>query len=200
MGISKDDDSVGIHEKVEILSTDDEKIKLIGNLLSNDTSRNILKLLFGQEMTANDIAVKTGISLSLVIFHLQKMQEAEIITINKIGINSKGHNMKYYGATKLAVIILPSKLSEKAKNSKSLNNSLNKIFRFTAIGIAGLVSWLITKPADIIYPAPTLPPYVPVQPIIADPMMESIIVSLSVIIVGLIIERIFVSFKKLIHV
>jgi len=58
LGISKDDDSVGIHEKVEILSTDDEKIKLIGNLLSNDTSRNILKLLFGQEMTANDIAVK----------------------------------------------------------------------------------------------------------------------------------------------
>ena len=157
--------------------------------MSNDTSRNILKLLFEQEMTAKDIAVKTGMLLSLVIFHLQKMQEAEIIKISKIGKNSKGHHMKYYGATKFAVIILPSKFSEKAKSSKSLNNSLNKIFRFAAIGIVGITSWLILNIG-----------VEPVRPGLASGNPESapvrIIVPLLIVIIGLIIERIITEFRK----
>lgn len=188
----KETDLAEIHEKVEILSTDDEKIKLIGSLLSNDASRNILKLLFEQEMTANVIAKKTGMLLSLVIFHLQKMQESGIVTINKIGKNSKGHDMKYYGTTKLAVIILPSKFSDKAKNSKSLNNSLNKIFRFTAIGLAGLASWLITKPSD---KGGWLSGEEP-SSISSGDLYLSVIIGLSVIIIGLMIERVLTSLKK----
>ncbi|MEW6042979.1 MAG: winged helix-turn-helix domain-containing protein [Thermoproteota archaeon] len=186
-------DLAEIHEKVEILSTDDEKIKLIGSLLSNDASRSILKLLFEQEMTANDIAKKTGMLLSLVIFHLQKMQEAGIVTISKIGKNSKGHDMKYYGTTKLAVIILPSKFSDKAKNSKSLNNSLNKIFRFTAIGIAGLVSWLIAK--STIFPITEWNTGQEI-PITTVDQFLSIIIGLSVIIIGMMIERAITALKK----
>jgi len=185
----KDTDLAEIHEKVEILSTDDEKIKLIGSLLSNDASRNILKLLFEQEMTANDIAKKTGMLLSLVIFHLQKMQEAGIVTISKIGKNSKGHNMKYYGTTKLAVIILPSKFSEKAKKSKSLFNSLRKIYKFTAIGIIAIVSWLVLN-TNVKPVSPGLASNTPdVAPI-------GIIIPLLIVIIGLIVERIIVEFRK----
>ncbi|MFY9301294.1 MAG: winged helix-turn-helix domain-containing protein [Candidatus Nitrosotenuis sp.] len=193
MESTKDGDLAEIHEKVEILSTDDEKIKLIGSLLSNDASRSILKLLFEQEMTANDIAKKTGMLLSLVIFHLQKMQESGIVTISKIGKNSKGHDMKYYGTTKLAVIILPSKFSDKAKNSKSLNNSLNKIFRFTAIGIAGLVSWLIAK--STIFPITEWNTGQEI-PITTVDQFLSIIIGLSVIIIGMMIERAITALKK----
>lgn len=192
---SEESDFIEIHEKVEILSTDDEKIKLIGNLLSNDASRNILKLLFEQEMTANDIAKKTSMLLSLVIFHLQKMQEAGIVTINKIGKNSKGHDMKYYGTTKLAVIILPSKFSEKAKNSKSLKISLNRIFRLAAITVVGMASWAITN--QLMYnsewnagneiPAVSVESYL------------SIIMGLSAVIVAMITDRI-VQWKKLLKV
>ena len=188
----KDTDFAEIHEKVEILSTDDEKLKLIGSLLSNDVSRNILKLLFEQEMTANDIAKKMEMLLSLAIFHLQKMQEAGIVTISKIGKNSKGRDMKYYGMTKLAIIILPSSISEKAKNSKSLSSSLNRIFKFAAIGIVGLASWLITKPSEKSgWSAGEEPLKLPF-----GDWYLSVIIGLSVIIVGLIIERILTSLKK----
>jgi DNA-binding transcriptional ArsR family regulator len=185
----KDTDLAEIHEKVEILSTDDEKIKLIGSLLSNDASRSILKLLFEQEMTANDIAKKTGMLLSLVIFHLQKMQEAGIVSISKIGKNSKGHDMKYYGTTKLAVIILPSKFSEKAKKSKSLFNSLRKIYKFTAIGIIAIVSWLVLN-TNVKPVSPGLASNIPdVAPI-------GIVIPLLIVIIGLIVERIIVEFRK----
>ena len=185
----KETDIAEIHEKVEILSTDDEKIKLIGSLLSNDASRNILKLLFEQEMTANDIAKKTGMLLSLVIFHLQKMQEAGIVTISKIGKNSKGHDMKYYGTTKLAVIILPSKFSEKAKKSKSLFNSLRKIYKFTAIGIMAILSWFVLNTG-----------VKPVSPGLAsntpDVAPIGIVIPLMIVIIGLIVERVIVELRK----
>ncbi|HSA97471.1 MAG TPA: winged helix-turn-helix domain-containing protein [Candidatus Nitrosotenuis sp.] len=90
------EDPVGINEKIEILSTDDQRIKAVGELLSSDSSREILKLLFNDHMTANQIAQKTETSLPLVMYHLKKMQDAGIVTISSTGKNSKSHDMKYY--------------------------------------------------------------------------------------------------------
>jgi predicted transcriptional regulator len=189
----EDQDSVDFSENVEIVSTDDEKIKLIGSLLSNDTSRNILKLLYEQDMTANEIAQKTGMILSLVIFHLQKMQEATLVKIKKIEKNSKGHDMKHYGTTKLAVIIMPSQISEKAKKSKSLFNSLSRIYKFAVIGIAGIASWLITQSTLIPNAEWTSgEDYTNTS----SSLFLSIIIVLCVILVGMIIERIITELKK----
>ena len=55
----KDDmegDSVGISDRVEILSTEDQKMKSIGEILSSDSSRAILKILFNDSLTANQIS------------------------------------------------------------------------------------------------------------------------------------------------
>ena len=70
-----EDDSMGISDRVEIISTEDQKMKAIGEILSSDSSRSILKLLFNDSLTANQISQKTEISLPLVIYHLKKMQE-----------------------------------------------------------------------------------------------------------------------------
>jgi predicted transcriptional regulator len=75
------EDPMGINDKIEIMSTDDQRIKAIGELLSSDSSRTILKLLFNEQMTANQIAQKTEISLPLVIYHLKKMQEVGLVKI-----------------------------------------------------------------------------------------------------------------------
>jgi DNA-binding transcriptional ArsR family regulator len=132
-------------DTIEILSTDNEKIKLMGEILSNESSRGILELLFDNSMTSNQIAQKTDISLSVVIHHLKKMQELRIIKIDRIEKNSKEHDMKYYIASKFAVIILPSRVYEKAKSSKSLKNLLKRIYTFAAISIAALVPWLVMR-------------------------------------------------------
>jgi len=139
------EDPMGINEKIEILSTDDDRIKAVGELLSSDSSRNILKLLFNDQMTANQIAQKTEISLPLVIYHLKKMQEAGIVKIAQTGKNTKSHDMKYYTVDKFAIVILPSGMTEKAKASKSLLNSFNRIYRFATIGGAALAAWFSSQ-------------------------------------------------------
>jgi DNA-binding transcriptional ArsR family regulator len=139
------EDPMGINDKIEILSTDDDRIKAVGELLSSDSSRAILKLLFNEEMTANQIAQKTEISLPLVMYHLKKMQDANVVKISQTGKNTKSHDMKYYTVDKFAIVILPSGMTEKAKTSKSLFNSFNRIYRFATIGGVSLAAWFSSQ-------------------------------------------------------
>ncbi len=218
-------DPVSLTEKIEIISTEDEKIKSVGELLSSDSSRAILKLLFDDVLTANQIAQKTGISLPLVIYHLKKMQDMSIVKISSIGKNVKAQDMKYYTTTKFAIVILPSSLSQKAKTSKSLANSFKTIYRFASIGVAGVATWFVSQfaqtfqagqtslnenlqaPMDAAREATTSgelamektmmeaamapPPAVGIPP----DVFWSVVFALSVIIAGLIIERVLKAYK-----
>ncbi|MGI0007687.1 MAG: ArsR/SmtB family transcription factor [Nitrosotalea sp.] len=133
-----------ISERVGIYGTDDDKLRALGEILITDVSRTILKLLFEDTLTANEIAIKTEYSLQLVRYHLKKMQDVGLVEISKIGKNTKSHDMKYYSATKFAIVILPSRFSEKAKMSKSLLRSIKSLYRFGAIGIVAVGSWFAT--------------------------------------------------------
>jgi len=130
-------------DDVEIISTDDDKIKLVGEIFSNDSCRKILKLISNKDMTANEIAQKNGMSLTLIIHHLKRMQKAKMIKISKTGISAKGQEMKYYVATKHSFLIIPE------KSTHSIIDSLKKFSKFAAIGMAGIVSWMTLKPDSI---------------------------------------------------
>jgi DNA-binding transcriptional ArsR family regulator len=138
-------DPVGISDRVEILSTEDQKIKAIGEILSSDSSREILKILFNDALTANQISQKTEISLPLVIYHLKKMQESGVVKITSVGKNTKSHDMKFYTVDKLAIVILPSKMSEPAKQSKSLFNSFTRIHRLATLGGVSIAAWFSSQ-------------------------------------------------------
>ena len=140
-----EDNSIGIADRVEILSTEDQKIKAIGEILSSDSSRMILKVLFNDSLTANQISQKTEISLPLVIYHLKKMQESGVVKIISVGKNTKSHDMKYYTIDKLAIVILPSSMSEPAKKSKSLFNSFTRIHRLATLGGVSIAAWFSSQ-------------------------------------------------------
>jgi len=131
-------------EKIEIFSTDDEKIKSVGELLTNDSSRAILQLLFTNELTATEIAEKTGISLQLVKYHINKMRDLNIAKISKVEKNIKNQDMNYYTATKFAIVIIPSAVSKRAKESKLLVRSFKTIFRLLGFGVAAAGSYFVS--------------------------------------------------------
>jgi len=133
-----------ITEKIKILATDDEKIKSFGELFSNDSSRKILQLLFNEKLTATQIAQKTDISLQLVKYHLNKLQDLGIVKIFKIEKNSKSQDMKIYSATKFSIVIVPPTLSKKTKESKLLVRSFRHIYKVAGLGIATGLSGLFS--------------------------------------------------------
>ncbi len=162
-------------DKIEIFLSDDQKIKVVGELLTNNSSRTILQLLFEGELTASEISLKSGISLQLVKYHLNKMQQVGMVKISRIGKNIKAHDMKYYKATKFAIVILPSKVSDRARESKSLIRSFKTIYRFAGVGVAavaGLFSISYLQEQSRVPPEPerqdevskTTPDAIPTEP------------------------------------
>ncbi|HJU13566.1 MAG TPA: winged helix-turn-helix domain-containing protein [Candidatus Nitrosotalea sp.] len=130
-----------VPERVGIYSTEDEKLQALGEVLVSVPGRAILKVLFEGTLTANEIAVRTGYSLQLVRYHLKKMQDVNLVEISKIGKNTKSHDMKYYSATKFAIVIVPSRFSERTRASKSLARSFKSIYRLGSVGVAAVGAW-----------------------------------------------------------
>jgi len=134
----------GLTENIKILATDDEKIKSFGEILTNDSSREILQLLFNDELTASQIAQKSDVSLQLVKYHLNKLQDLGVVKISRIEKNSKSQDMKIYTASKFSIVIVPPKLSEKTKESKLLVRSFRNIYKVAGLGIATGFSGLLS--------------------------------------------------------
>jgi len=127
---------------IEIFSTDDVKLKILAEIISNKSSIEILNLLFHNEMTANEIALKANMSLQLAKYHLEKMQKIELVHVSKTGKNSKSRDMNYYTASKLAIIITPSTITEKARQSKLLERSFRSISKFFATCVVSMIAAL----------------------------------------------------------
>ena len=138
-------------EKIKILATDDEKIKSFGELFTNDSSREILQLLFNNELTANQIAQQTKISLQLVKYHLNKLQNLGVVKVIRVEKNTKSQDMKVYSASKFSIVIVPPSFSERTKESKLLVRSFRHIYKVAgfavATGMSGFFS-LLQIPQD----------------------------------------------------
>ncbi|MGI9566339.1 MAG: ArsR/SmtB family transcription factor [Nitrosopumilus sp.] len=140
--IDKNSDTVNT---VNVFSLDDEKMKVLAKVISNKSSIKILNMLFHneeKEMTANEIAQKTDMSLQLVKHYLEKMQQVDLVCVSRTGKNSKARDMNYYKISKPAIVITPSKITEKAKQSKLLIRSFSSISRFFGMGIASMLAGL----------------------------------------------------------
>ena len=131
-------------ENIKILATDDEKIKSFGEIFTSDSSRKILQLLFNEELSANQIAQKSDVSIQLVKYHLNKLQDLGVVKISKIEKNSKSQDMKIYSASQFSLVIVPPKLSEKTKESKLLVRSFRHIYKVAGLGIATGLSGLFS--------------------------------------------------------
>ena len=135
-------ENFNVDNAINIFSLDDEKMKILAKIISNKSSIEILNLLYCHEMTANEIAQKTNMSLQLVKYYLEKMYRIDLIQISKTEKNSKARNMNYYKTSKLAIIITPSKITEKTKQSKLLARSFNSISKFFGVGLVSAISLL----------------------------------------------------------
>jgi DNA-binding transcriptional ArsR family regulator len=131
-------------ENIKIIATDDEKIKSFGEIFTSDSSRKILQLLFNEELSANQIAQKSDVSIQLVKYHLNKLQDLGVVKVSKIEKNSKSQDMKIYSASKFSLVIVPPKLSEKTKESKLLVRSFRHIYKVAGLGIATGLSGLFS--------------------------------------------------------
>ena len=144
---SDSDLSVKAEEYLEIISTEDERIKIIGEELANDTGRAIFGKVSQCIASPNDLAKALDISLPLINWHINRLLSVGLVKVEKIELSSKNKQMKYYGPVKTALVIIPPE--ESVVNGTNSNprraSVLLKLRQYMASFIALAVS------APIIY-------------------------------------------------
>ncbi|MBU7024674.1 MAG: helix-turn-helix domain-containing protein [Theionarchaea archaeon] len=104
---------MNLDEMVHIFRTDEEKAKLLARQIANDRGRDVLECLFrGRPKSASEIARELDVPLPTVMFHIERFLEIGIIKIAKTRMSKKLREIKYYGPSKRAILIIPYQKEE----------------------------------------------------------------------------------------
>lgn len=134
---------VKAQEHIEVISTEDERIKIIGEELANDTGRAIFGKISQGMASTNDLAKTLDVSLPLVNWHITRLLGVGLIKIEKIELSSKNKQMKFYGPVKTAFVIVPPGSTSVNSISKSKKDA---IFLQLRHYLASIAAFIITGP------------------------------------------------------
>ena len=102
-----------------LLSLEDEKIKKISNVISNESCRKILDFLSTKEATESELASNLSIPISTVHYNLQQLIETGLISAEEFHYSKKGKEVSHYKLANKYIIISPKKtfgIKEKLKS------------------------------------------------------------------------------------
>jgi len=172
-------------EIVNVFSSDDN-LKILGELIGNETGRKIMFNLMNTDMYTNEIAVKLKIRVSLVIHHLEKMQQLGLLEITEKKLVKRGKKHRFFKVNPYFFISL-NQTKKQIEEGGLLKRIFKSTVRFAVIGIAVVSVFIIS---DLYNFNPSSPP---MSGAISD--MSIFIFPLTILSIGLIIER-FLSRKK----
>ena len=140
-GNTDEDSDISVHaeEYIEIISTEDERIKIIGEELANDTGRAIFGKISQGISSSNDLAKALNVSLPLVTWHINRLLSVGLIKIEKIEMSSKNKQMKYYGPVKTALVIIPPENPNNGISTSKKETVLMKLRHYMASFAAAIV-------------------------------------------------------------
>ena len=131
-----------MNDKIKVFDSDENKLKILGELLSNDTSRRMIKLLIEQESYTNQIAKLLDIRVSLVIHHLKKMEEIGILEIHNKKIVKKGKEHRYFRMVP-GLFVLLNQTKGEIKEKGILKNIFKEGIKFASIAIGAFSTYFI---------------------------------------------------------
>ena len=101
-----------------LVDLNEPKTKKLAESITSDTSRKILNHLAEKDDSEANISTTLSLPISTVHYHLQKLQEAGLITVEEFHYSVKGREVNHYKLANKYIIIAPkvvSGLKEKLK-------------------------------------------------------------------------------------
>ncbi|MBN1786696.1 MAG: ArsR family transcriptional regulator [Candidatus Methanofastidiosa archaeon] len=124
-----------------ILSIDDEKAKILAMEIANDKGRMVLEAIFEGKKSSTEIAKELKMNLPTVLFHIERLREAGLVKIIDTNLSKKFREIKYYGSSKKAILIVPAKDKDSMEDAAS---SLVSGISMKLVGITGLIGAALT--------------------------------------------------------
>ena len=124
----------------ETISVDDEKAKELAQILINEKSLAILRLLQEKTLSLSEIARELDLPLSTVSYHIDKMIKVGLVEVVGKKYGKRLQEVKLYHASPRPILLLPRKISVKDR----ILRTFEKI-QIISLGIAGLIAYGVYK-------------------------------------------------------
>jgi DNA-binding transcriptional ArsR family regulator len=131
---------IKLEDSIDVLTTDDKRLNIIGEELSNETGRAILAKLFDGVNSTSEIASSLNISIPLARWHIMRLSEVGLIKKSETKLSQKNTPVQHYEPIKFALVIVPSKLTKPGTHTEILKTALKKMYRYLPVFAAFLVS------------------------------------------------------------
>ena len=178
----------GDEPKIKVFASDDN-LKALGELLSNDSSRKIIYHLMTKEMYTNEISTKLDMRVSLVIHHLKKLEELEMLIITNKKIKRKGQEHRFFKINS-DIFVTIDKTKEEIKETGFLKKIFKESIKFSSIIMSAIFSYFLL---DTKYPLSPNEPDIAIVP--QSGTVDPLIYSLIIVILGLLVLY-FLKIKK----
>lgn len=94
-----------------LVDLNEAKTKKLAETITSDTSRKILNHLADKEDSEASISSILNLPISTVHYHLQKLQEAGLVTVEEFHYSSRGREINHYKLANKYIIIAPQHVS-----------------------------------------------------------------------------------------
>jgi predicted transcriptional regulator len=100
-----------------VVRLDTEEAATVCGCLASDTATSILSQLFEEPTTASDLADRVGTSLQNAHYHLERLQEIDLVRVVDTWYSSRGVEMNVYAPTHDEFVIAPAALDAAGNES-----------------------------------------------------------------------------------
>lgn len=110
-----------VQEKTQVVDFTDEAADEIFEALTASTTRRVLSLVYEKPLMPTDIRDELETSLQNAHYHLEKLEEVDLIEPSAVGYSEKGTEMTVYGPTNEAIVLFEgvSELKQEYLNADS---------------------------------------------------------------------------------
>jgi DNA-binding transcriptional ArsR family regulator len=133
-------------EGARILSLEDEATEDALSALSSDTAREVLALIYEEPRTPPEIRDAIDTSLQNVHYHLENLEEADLIQPAGSGYSEKGTEMTVYAPASEAVVLFAGAEDDGSRIQTALARLLG------AVGLLALASIAVRRVARTTLP------------------------------------------------
>lgn len=95
----KTESSVERTAEPSVLYVGDERTEDIISTLSGDTAMNVFQMLNEEALTASEVAEQLDISVQNASYHLENLEDADLVEVVDTCYSEKGREMKIYAVT-----------------------------------------------------------------------------------------------------
>ena len=122
-------------EDARVLDIDGEAADRAFEVLSSATARRILTAIYEQPRTPPEVRDEVGTSLQNVHYHLDRLEDADLIEPSGVGYSEKGSEMTIYAPRSEAVVLFAGRESDRSRLGRILGRVLG-LYVLLAVAVA----------------------------------------------------------------